>query len=178
MAGRIVFLEDYDMTMARYMTSGSDVWLNTPRRPLEASGTSGMKAGMNGVLNCSVLDGWWAEGYYARMRLGHRQGRGVRGYRAAGRDRVQGAVRSARAGDRPDLLRARPRRPAPRLDQDDEDVDPRRRQAISRFHRTLMEYTDRYYLPALENARQLKSRGYERRQGGGGLPGLARQGMA
>lgn len=61
--GRLVFLEDYDMNIARYMTSGSDVWLNTPRRPLEASGTSGMKAGMNGVLNCSVLDGWWAEGY-------------------------------------------------------------------------------------------------------------------
>ena len=60
---RIIFLEDYDMTMARYLTSGSDVWLNTPRRPLEASGTSGMKAGVNGVLNCSILDGWWAEGY-------------------------------------------------------------------------------------------------------------------
>ena len=60
---RIIFLEDYDMTMARYLTSGSDVWLNTPRRPLEASGTSGMKAGINGVLNCSILDGWWAEGY-------------------------------------------------------------------------------------------------------------------
>jgi starch phosphorylase len=61
--GRLVFLEDYDMNIARYMTSGSDVWLNTPRRPLEASGTSGMKAGMNGALNCSVLDGWWAEAY-------------------------------------------------------------------------------------------------------------------
>lgn len=61
--GRLVFIEDYDMAIGRYMTSGSDVWLNTPRRPLEASGTSGMKAGMNGVLNCSVLDGWWAEAY-------------------------------------------------------------------------------------------------------------------
>jgi len=65
--GRIVFIEDYDMAMGRYMTSGSDVWLNTPRRPLEASGTSGMKAGMNGVLNCSVLDGWWAEAYTAEI---------------------------------------------------------------------------------------------------------------
>ncbi len=65
--GRIVFLEDYDMSIARYMTSGSDVWLNTPRRPLEASGTSGMKAGMNGVLNCSVPDGWWAEGYSSEI---------------------------------------------------------------------------------------------------------------
>ncbi len=60
---KIVFLEDYDITIARYLTSGSDLWLNTPRRPLEASGTSGMKAAMNGVLNCSVLDGWWDEAY-------------------------------------------------------------------------------------------------------------------
>ena len=62
---RIVFLENYDMSMARYLVSGSDLWLNTPRRPMEASGTSGMKAAINGVLNCSILDGWWAEGYDA-----------------------------------------------------------------------------------------------------------------
>lgn len=61
--GRLVFLEDYDMNLARYLVQGVDVWLNTPRRPNEASGTSGMKAAMNGVLNCSVLDGWWREGY-------------------------------------------------------------------------------------------------------------------
>jgi len=61
--GRLVFLEDYDMDMARYLTQGVDVWLNNPRRPREASGTSGMKAAMNGVLNFSILDGWWAEGY-------------------------------------------------------------------------------------------------------------------
>jgi starch phosphorylase len=61
--GRLVFLEDYDMNLARYLVQGVDVWLNTPRRPHEASGTSGMKAAMNGVLNFSVLDGWWREGY-------------------------------------------------------------------------------------------------------------------
>jgi starch phosphorylase len=61
--GRLVFLEDYDMDMARYLVQGVDVWMNTPRRPNEASGTSGMKAAMNGVLNFSVLDGWWREGY-------------------------------------------------------------------------------------------------------------------
>jgi starch phosphorylase len=60
---RIVFVENYDMTVARYLTSGGDVWLNTPRRPMEASGTSGMKAAINGVLNCSILDGWWDEAY-------------------------------------------------------------------------------------------------------------------
>ena len=58
---RMVFIEDYDMVVARYLVQGVDVWLNTPRRPLEASGTSGMKAAVNGALNLSVLDGWWVE---------------------------------------------------------------------------------------------------------------------
>ncbi len=60
---RFVFLENYDIGVARQLVQGVDVWLNTPRRPHEASGTSGMKAAANGVLNCSVLDGWWVEGY-------------------------------------------------------------------------------------------------------------------
>ncbi len=59
--GRVFFLQDYDMNVARYLVQGCDVWLNTPRRPMEASGTSGMKAALNGVLNVSVLDGWWDE---------------------------------------------------------------------------------------------------------------------
>lgn len=60
---RAVFIEDYDQEAARYLVHGVDVWLNVPRRPMEASGTSGMKAAMNGVLNASILDGWWIEGY-------------------------------------------------------------------------------------------------------------------
>ena len=60
---RMVFVENYNIGLARYMVQGVDVWLNTPRRPLEASGTSGMKAAVNGVLNLSTLDGWWCEGY-------------------------------------------------------------------------------------------------------------------
>jgi len=60
---RVVFLEDYEMNVARHMVQGVDVWLNNPRRPMEASGTSGMKVCANGGLNCSILDGWWAEGY-------------------------------------------------------------------------------------------------------------------
>jgi len=63
LGGRMVFLEDYDMNVARHLVQGVDVWLNHPRRPLEASGTSGQKAAANGVLNLSVLDGWWREGY-------------------------------------------------------------------------------------------------------------------
>jgi starch phosphorylase len=61
--GRLVFLEDYDVNLARYLVQGVDVWLNTPRRPNEASGTSGQKAALNGALNLSVLDGWWPEGF-------------------------------------------------------------------------------------------------------------------
>ncbi|MHA2226520.1 MAG: alpha-glucan family phosphorylase [Candidatus Hodarchaeales archaeon] len=63
MGGRIVFIEDYDMQVGRYLVQGCDIWLNTPRKPLEASGTSGMKAAMNGCINFSILDGWWPEGY-------------------------------------------------------------------------------------------------------------------
>ena len=61
--GRICFVEDYDLHLARYLVAGVDVWLNNPRRLLEASGTSGMKAEINGVPNASVLDGWWQEGF-------------------------------------------------------------------------------------------------------------------
>jgi starch phosphorylase len=63
LGGRIAFVEDYDMHSARYFKQGVDVWLNTPRRPREASGTSGMKASLNGIPNLSILDGWWVEGY-------------------------------------------------------------------------------------------------------------------
>ena len=105
---RIVFLEDYDMTMARYLTSGSDVWLNTPRRPLEASGTSGMKAGLNGVLNCSILDGWWAEGY--KPDIGWAIGSGEMYADEELQDRIEseGPLRPPRARDRSPLLQPRP----------------------------------------------------------------------
>lgn len=71
---RVVFIENYDCNVARQLVQGVDVWLNTPRRPYEASGTSGMKAAVNGVLNCSILDGWWVEGY--KPDLGWAIGRG------------------------------------------------------------------------------------------------------
>ena len=64
-AGKVIFLENYDIEMAKYLVRGVDIWLNTPTRPLEASGTSGEKAVMNGTLHFSVLDGWWVEGYRA-----------------------------------------------------------------------------------------------------------------
>ena len=62
-SGRIIFIEDYDMNVARHLVQGVDLWLNTPRRPNEASGTSGQKAALNGIPSCSILDGWWEEGF-------------------------------------------------------------------------------------------------------------------
>ena len=61
--GRLAFIDDYDMHVAHYLVQGCDVWLNNPRKPLEASGTSGMKAALNGVPHLSIGDGWWAEGF-------------------------------------------------------------------------------------------------------------------
>ena len=67
--GKILFLPNYDMDLAKKLVQGVDVWMNTPTRPQEASGTSGEKAAMNGVMHFSVLDGWWVEGYQSRCRL-------------------------------------------------------------------------------------------------------------
>jgi starch phosphorylase len=68
--GRVIFLENYDMQIGRRLTTGVDVWLNNPRRPLEASGTSGMKVPLNGGMNCSILDGWWREAYRINPECG------------------------------------------------------------------------------------------------------------
>ena len=85
----MVFVENYDMNVARYLVQGVDVWLNTPRRPYEASGTSGMKAAANGVLNCSILDGWWDEMYDGENGWAILS---VEGYEDLGRrDRVEAA---------------------------------------------------------------------------------------
>lgn len=79
---RIVFIEDYDMNVARYLVQGCDIWLNTPRRLEEASGTSGMKAALNGALNMSILDGWWDEAYHPGIgwAIGSRQRYADQGY--------------------------------------------------------------------------------------------------
>ena len=153
---RIIFLEDYDMTMARYLTSGSDVWLNTPRRPLEASGTSGMKAGLNGVLNCSILDGWWAEGF--KPDIGWAIGSGEMYADEELQDRIESEALY-------DLLE---REIVPLFYQRGHDGLPRewiRRMKCSMrevgkgfsSHRMLKEYSEQFYLPALENARKLAS---------------------
>ena len=114
---RFVFIPDYDIGIARTMYHGCDVWLNTPRRPMEACGTSGMKAALNGVLNCSILDGWWDEmtdgtnGFDIPSFDGRRRPRPTRSPRGE-RD-----VRRDREPDRADVLRPQRRRRPPPLDR-------------------------------------------------------------
>ena len=106
-AGRMVFLEDYDLAIARELVAGCDIWINLPRPPLEASGTSGMKAAFNGALQLSVLDGWWAEAFTGA------NGWGIGG-EAGGDDGDAGRSTAPRGGGPAALLRPRRgRRPAP-----------------------------------------------------------------
>ena len=132
-AGRVVFLEGYDIDLARMLIPGCDVWLNTPRRPYEASGTSGMKAAVNGVLNLSVLDGWWAEAYDPAYGWA-----------------IEGVSDEQDAAELYDLLATEV---VPRFEARD-DWAAMMRASIAelapRFSmlRAVIEYIDRYYLPA------------------------------
>jgi starch phosphorylase len=151
---RIVFLENYDITVARYLTSGADVWLNTPRRPMEASGTSGMKAAMNGVLNCSILDGWWDEAY--NPEVGWAIGQGEQYADTNLQDDVESKALY-------DLLE---REIIPLFYQRGRDGLPR--EWIKRMktcmreigqsmssHRMLIDYSNKFYFPALKNYRRM-----------------------
>ncbi len=89
--GKVVFIEDYDIDVGRHLVQGVDVWLNNPRRPLEACGTSGQKVVLNGGLNLSVLDGWWAEAYDGLNGFAHRPRRDAFVDRRARRARRGGA---------------------------------------------------------------------------------------
>jgi starch phosphorylase len=135
---RVVFLEDYDLGVARLLVQGCDVWLNTPRRPQEASGTSGMKAAMNGVLNLSVLDGWWPEGYSPEV-----------GWAIPGTDD---------AADAEELYRLLEHDVVPAY-RDRERWSAMMRASIERLtprfsmHRAVVEYVERYYLAAHRSAR-------------------------
>jgi starch phosphorylase len=138
-AGRVVFLENWDLALARTIIPGCDVWLNTPRRPMEASGTSGMKAAVNGVLNLSVLDGWWAEAYSPEV-----------GWKIDGTSDEADVEELYRVleeqvvptyTDRPAwlaMMKASIAQLAPRFSMD----------------RVVMEYVERYYVPAHEQSRR------------------------
>jgi glycogen phosphorylase len=143
----VFVVEDYDIRVGRYLVQGVDVWLNNPRRPLEASGTSGMKAAMNGIVNCSVLDGWWDEGY-----------NGHNGWAIGGRETEidEGAQDWA---DAQDLYRLLEEEIVPMYYERDADGLPRRwlqmmRQSMASTiwqfstSRMLMEYVEQLYLPA------------------------------
>jgi glycogen phosphorylase len=145
--GRVFILEDYDMRIGRFLVQGVDIWLNNPRRPLEASGTSGMKAAANGVVNVSVLDGWWDEGF-----------NGENGWAIGGRETNadEGAQDWA---DAQDLYRLLEQEIVPcYYDRDGRGVPKRwidlmrRSMATTLWQfsttRMLEEYTDRLYLPA------------------------------
>ena len=121
-SGRLVFLEDYDINLARYLVQGVDVWLNTPRRPLEASGTSGMKAALNGALNFSVLDGWWREAYNGRN--GWAIGADVDPESSEAQDarRCGQPVQYPGGRDRPAVLRTRSKGDLPLLDRPHEGI--------------------------------------------------------
>jgi glycogen phosphorylase len=145
--GRVVFLPDYEMTLARYLVQGVDVWLNNPRRPLEASGTSGMKAALNGVVNVSILDGWWAEGYSSETGF------------AIGGDWFAGSDEAQDAADADALLTVLEQEVLPAYyERDERGLPPRwlelMRNSIAelgaRFNtnRMLVEYVESLYLPA------------------------------
>ena len=145
--GRVFIIEDYDMRVGRFLVQGVDVWLNNPRRPLEASGTSGMKAAANGVVNLSVLDGWWDEGY-----------EGDNGWAIGGREPLADEAAQDWA-DAMDLYRILESETVPEYFDRDESGLPARwvermRRSIAttlwQFSTTRMlhEYTERQYLPA------------------------------
>ncbi|MFH0992702.1 MAG: alpha-glucan family phosphorylase [bacterium] len=158
---RMVFLEDYDMVVARYMLQGVDVWLNTPRRPLEASGTSGMKATLNGAINLSVLDGWWDEAY--NVHTGWAIGRGEEYTDEVLQDEVESnALYDLLEKELVPLFYTR-------------GADSLPRQWISKMksamraigpefntNRMVREYTEKMYLPSLDKYTHLTANHYDR----------------
>jgi starch phosphorylase len=157
--GHILFLEGYDMEMARYLVSGCDLWLNTPIHPYEASGTSGQKASLNGLPNCSVLDGWWVEGFNGRN--GWSIGEGREYYDAETRD----------AADSRSLYSVLEQQVLPAYYERDEQGVPRAwisvmkeaiRTIVPRFSmsRMVKEYTDRCYIPAAQQAVWFEEQAY------------------
>ncbi|UCG62713.1 MAG: alpha-glucan family phosphorylase [Candidatus Zixiibacteriota bacterium] len=151
---RIIFLEDYDINVARYLVQGADVWLNNPRRPLEASGTSGMKAALNGAVHLSILDGWWDEGY--KDETGFKIGNGEEYDNVETQDRLEAEM----------LYTTLEREVIPLFYERNEIGLPSKwiakmKAAIHMAgehystHRMAIDYTERFYLPAINAGRRL-----------------------
>jgi starch phosphorylase len=157
--GRLVFLEDYDINVARYMVQGVDVWLNTPRRPLEASGTSGMKAAANGALNVSVLDGWWCEGH--ALDTGWAIGNGEVYEDAEEQDRIEcEALFSLLEQEITPLFYERDKTGLPRDWIAMMKTSMRKLGAYFNTNRMVQEYTESCYLPAHRAGRKLQADGF------------------
>jgi len=159
--GRILMLEGYDISLARYLTSGVDLWMNNPIRPMEASGTSGMKAAMNGVPNLSILDGWWPEGY-----------QGDNGW-AIGGERPLQDLSHRDADDAASLYDLLEREVIPRYYTRNENgfsqdwVRMAKRAMISSIpnfntDRMVSEYTSRFYMPASRRGSAMTANHFER----------------
>ena len=143
--GKVLFVENYDIQLARYLVSGCDVWLNNPRRPLEASGTSGQKTAVHGCLNLSIMDGWWREAYD-----------GTNGF-SIGEDNHPSSVEEQDRLDCENLYRTLEQEVIPLFyDRDETNVPRGWVQRIRRAMATLIpmfntdrmvaEYTEKYYL--------------------------------
>lgn len=151
---QIVFLEDYDMSVARYMVQGADVWLNTPLRPREASGTSGMKATANGALNLSTLDGWWDEAY--QPGVGWAIGRGETYDDRAYQDQVEAeALYDVLERDVVPLFYDRDVSGMPRRWINHMKISIETLCHFFNTHRMVQDYTERFYLPGAELYQQL-----------------------
>lgn len=155
--GHVCFIEDYDMRVARMLVQGADVWLNTPRRPMEASGTSGQKAGLNGALNVSVLDGWWPEAHDGRS--GWAIGSGEPAADEAAQDHADAAA----------LYRVLEHDVIPAYYAQDHDKLPRRWIAMMKHamatitprfsaHRMVCDYLEQAYLPLAGPVQEERSR--------------------
>ena len=158
--GKIIFLEDYDIDMARYLVSGTDLWLNNPIRPYEASGTSGQKAALNGQPNCSILDGWWAEGY-----------NGKNGW-AIGEEREYHDQEVQAEADSISLYHLFEEEIVPTYFERDHAGTPHRWTAYMKeairtctpqfsMRRMIKEYTTRFYVPEIQQGEQVEQNRYE-----------------
>ncbi len=158
---RMVFLEDYDMVVARYMLQGVDVWLNTPRRPLEASGTSGMKATLNGAINLSILDGWWDEAY--NVHTGWAIGRGEEYTDETLQDEIESnALYDLLEKEIVPLFYSRgaddlPRQWITKMKGAMRAIGPE-----FNTNRMVREYTEKMYLPALDRGNDLSANNFAR----------------
>jgi len=163
----MVFIEDYDINVGRYLVQGADVWLNNPRRPLEACGTSGMKSAANGGLNLSILDGWWDEGY--EPGLGWAIGSGEQYENPDLQDQVEALA----------LYRLMETEVVPLFYTRDQDELPRgwvryMKHSLAKLcpiyntHRMLEDYADHAYVPAANSLNALKADGYARARDLGG----------